>query len=125
MNRIDYLQAVIESQRSPIEVFMGMQEDKESAIIIDVRIGDKAFLKEKIAGALEIPLLALEANLATLDKTKLIYVTTWGASCTLAKQASIILINNGFQVLEIAGGNESWAATNLPMEEILVSEVKA
>lgn len=123
MNRLDYLNAVIDSQRSPIEVFMGMQEAPDSAVVIDVRIGDKVFLKEKISGALEIPLLALEASLQSLDKEKLIYVTTWGASCTLAKQASVILLENGFTVLEIGGGNESWKASGLPMEAIRVDEV--
>ncbi len=122
MNRVDYLQAVIDSQKSPIEVFMDMQSNPNSAIIIDVRIGDKVFLKEKVFGAQEISLIQLEEHLDSLDKSKLIYVTTWSASCTLAKQASIILIKHGFTVLEIGGGNESWKATDLPMEEIRLDE---
>lgn len=123
MNRIDYLQAVIESQKSPIEVFMDVQSNPESAMIIDVRIGDKIFLKEKVFGAKEIPLIELEEHLESLDKSKLIYVTTWSSSCTLAKQASIFLLQHGFTVLEIGGGNESWKTTNLPMEEISLDEV--
>lgn len=118
MERVDYLQAVIDSQRSPIEVFMGIQENKEAFEVIDVRIGDPEFLKEKIVGAKEIPLIALEDRLSELDKSKLIYVVTWSASCTLAKQASILLLNHGYQVLEIAGGNEAWKATGLPMQEV-------
>lgn len=34
------------------------------------------------------------------------------------KQASLLLLNHGDQVLEIAGGNETWKATNLPMQEV-------
>lgn len=118
MERVDYLQAVIDSQRSPIEVFMGIQENKEAFEVVDVRIGDPEFLKEKIVGAKEIPLIALEDRLNELDKSKLIYVVTWSAACTLAKQASILLLNHGYQVLEIAGGNEAWKATGLPMQEV-------
>lgn len=123
MKITEYLQAVIDSQRSPIEVFMGRQEEKNSAIIVDVRIGDPAFLKEKIQGAVEIPLIELGSRMRELDKNKIIYLTTWNASCTLAKQASIILLNAGYNVLEIAGGNEAWRTTNLPMQEIACPEV--
>lgn len=125
MNRLDYLQAVIESQRSPYEVFMGIQANKNESIIIDVRIGDKVFLKEKIQGAIEISLLELPTKLGLLDKSKQIYVTTWNGSCTLAKQASILLIQKGYQVLEIGGGNEAWKTSLLPMEEIVDCEVIA
>ena len=118
MNRLDYLQSVIDSQKSPIEVFMQMQEDPESAVIVDVRIGDKQFLKEKVLNAKEIPLDELGGRLADLDKSRQIYVTTWNSSCTLAKQASIMLINSGFNVLELAGGNEAWNAQGLPMVEV-------
>lgn len=121
MERMEYLQAVIDSQRSPIEVFMGMQENNEASEIVDVRIGDSEFLKEKIAGAKEIPLMVLQERLGELDKSKMIYVVTWSSSCTLAKQASILLLSNGYQVLEIAGGNEAWKSTGLPMEEVSVS----
>ena len=123
-NRINYLQTVIASQRSPIEVFMGMQQEPNSALIIDVRIGNPAFLKEKINDALEIPLTELHANLDKLDKNKLIYVSTWNYGCNLAKQASLILLSNGFNVMEIAGGNENWKATGLPMVELEQNEVE-
>ncbi|MGM0338814.1 MULTISPECIES: rhodanese-like domain-containing protein [unclassified Enterococcus] len=118
MTRKEYLQAVIDSQRSPIEVFMGIQEKPEAFEVVDVRIGDPAFLKEKIVNAKQIPLIELNERLTELDKTKLIYVATWSGACTLAKQASLILLENGYNVLEIAGGNEAWAATELPMEPV-------
>lgn len=121
MNRIDYLQAIIESQKSPMEVFMGVQDSPHANLIIDVRIGDKVFLKEKIANAQEISLLELPNAFKSLDKNKMIYVTTWNDSCTLAKQASILLIENGFKVMEIGGGNEAWKAMELPMEPIEVT----
>lgn len=123
MKRLDYLQAVIDSQRSPIEVFMGLQEKPEAFEIIDVRIGEKEFLKEKIMNAKEIPLIQLETQLDLLDKTKLIYVTTWNNSCTLAKQASLLLLSKGFQVLEIAGGNEAWKESGLPMSDLEQGDV--
>lgn len=121
MNRKEYLQAVIDSQKSPIEVFMEFQTTPDSVTIVDVRIGDKSILKEKIIKAIEIPLIELEKRVNELDKSKNIYVTTWSSSCTLAKQASIMLVEKGYQVKEIGGGNEAWKLMNLPMEEILVN----
>lgn len=118
MKRMEYLQNVIESQKSPIEVFMGMQEDASSYFVVDVRIGDSAFLKEKIAGATEIPLNILADNLEFLKDKKMVFLTTWGPYCTLAKQASIILLNAGIPCLEIAGGNQGWKETGLPMAEV-------
>lgn len=79
MERRDYLKVVIDSQRSPIEVFMGIQENKEASEVVDVRIGDPEFLKEKNVGTKEIPLLALESRMNELDKSKLFYVVTWSA----------------------------------------------
>ncbi|ALS02611.1 hypothetical protein ATZ33_14875 [Enterococcus silesiacus] len=118
MNRIDYLQAVVESQRSPIEVFMNLNEKPESGIIVDVRIAEKAFLQEKIKGALEISLIELPSKLDQLPQGRTIYVTTWSGACTLAKQASLLLLDAGFSVIEIGGGNVAWKESGLPMEEI-------
>ena len=119
MDRKEYLQAVCDSQISPMEVFMKQQETPDFYYIIDVRIGPKEFRAEKIVGAVEIPLIDLPQKLESLPRDKKIAVATWGAFCTLAKQASLMLLNAGFDVIEIGGGVAAWKELNLPVEPIV------
>jgi rhodanese-related sulfurtransferase len=99
-----------------MEVFMKQQENPDYYYIIDVRIGPKEFRGEKISGSVEIPLVELPQNLESLPKGKKIAVATWGAQCTLAKQASLMLLNAGYDVVEIGGGVAAWKESNLPVE---------
>jgi rhodanese-related sulfurtransferase len=118
MNRKEYLQAVCDSQISPTEVFMKQQESPDFYYVIDVRIGPKEFRSEKIVGAVEIPLTELPQKLDSLPRDKKIAVATWGAYCNLAKQASLILLNAGYDVTEIAGGVAAWKECRLPVEPV-------
>jgi rhodanese-related sulfurtransferase len=118
MSRTDYLQAVCDSQISPMEVFMKQQENPDFYYIVDVRIGPKEFKGEKIAGAVEIPLAELPKKLDSLPRDKKIAVATWGVQCTLAKAASLMLLNAGFDVVEIGGGVAAWKESQLPVEPV-------
>ncbi|MDR3307982.1 MAG: rhodanese-like domain-containing protein [Coriobacteriales bacterium] len=115
MSRKEYLQAVIDSQVSPMEVFLKQQESPDFYYVIDVRIGPKEFRGEKILGAVEIPLFELGPKLDTVPRDKKIAVATWGSHCTLAKQASLILLDAGFDVTEIGGGVAAWKESQLPV----------
>ena len=119
MDRKMYLQAVCDSQISPMEVFMKQQETPGFYYIIDVRIGPKEFRIEKIAGAAEIPLTILPEKLDSLPRNKTIAVATWGPYCTLAKQASLMLLNANYDVIEIGGGVAAWKECHLPVEPVV------
>ncbi|MDR3318941.1 MAG: rhodanese-like domain-containing protein [Clostridiales bacterium] len=118
MSRKEYLQDVCDSQISPVEVFMKQQEAPNFYYIIDVRIGPKEFRREKILGAAEIPLPELFAKLNSLPRDKKLAVATWGAHCTLAKQASLALLNAKYDVIEIGGGVAAWKESGLPVEPV-------
>ena len=118
MDRKEYLQAVCDSQLSPMEIFMKQQEDPEFYCIVDVRIGPAEFRAEKIPGALEIPLMELPQSLGSLPRDKTIAVATWGSYCTLAKQASLMLLDAGFDVIEVGGGLAGWKENGLPVEPV-------
>lgn len=115
----NYLAAVCEVQSTPIEVYMKAQEDPDFYSIIDVRIGENQFLKEKITGARRIPLNEMPSELNDLPKDKKIAVYTWNNDCTLAKHALLMLDEAGFEAIEIAGGITSWNNTNLPVETLV------
>ncbi|MDR2107900.1 MAG: hypothetical protein LBP28_00350 [Coriobacteriales bacterium] len=117
-DRTDYLQAVCDSQVSPMEVIIKQQQDPDFYYIVDVRVGPQEFKGIKIAGAVEIPLTELHQKLDSLPRDKKIAVVTWGVECTLAKAASLILLNAGYDVVEIGGGVAAWKAAQLPVEPV-------
>jgi rhodanese-related sulfurtransferase len=101
-----------------MEVFMKQQESPNHYYIIDVRIGPKEFKGEKIMGAVEIPLTELPQKLESLPRDRRIAVATWGTQCTLAKAASLMLLNAGYDVIEIGGGVAAWKESRLPVEPV-------
>jgi rhodanese-related sulfurtransferase len=101
-----------------MEVFMKQQESPGHYYIIDVRIGPKEFRGEKIAGAVEIPLTELPLKLGSLPRDQKIAVATWGTHCTLGKAASLMLLNAGYDVIEIGGGVAAWKESGLPVEPV-------
>jgi rhodanese-related sulfurtransferase len=101
-----------------MEVFMAQQKSPDAFHIIDVRIGPAEFRGDRIAGSVEIPLSELPSKLDSLPRDKKIAVATWGTQCTLAKQASLILINAGYDVIEIGGGVAAWKESGLPVEPV-------
>lgn len=48
MKCIEYLQAVIDSPKNPIEIFRESQKSQNPVMIVDVRKGPSAFLKGNI-----------------------------------------------------------------------------
>lgn len=116
-NRINYLNAVVESQLSPAEVAEMEAKNPDKVQHVDVRIAPAEFKKNKPLGAIEIPVIELNQRLNELPKDKLIVLSTWGTACTLAKKASIILLENGYEVVELAGGIASWEEYNFPVEK--------
>ncbi|TLG76742.1 rhodanese-like domain-containing protein [Culicoidibacter larvae] len=116
-NRINYLNAVVESQLSPTEVVELATSTPNKIQHVDVRIAPAEFKKNKPMGAIEIPVIELTQRLNELSKDKLIVVSTWGPTCSLAKQASIILLENGYEVVELSGGIALWEEFNFPVEK--------
>lgn len=110
----NYLQAVCNTQTSPMEVFMKQQEDASVYTILDVRMGPAEFLGEAIIGAKSIPLNELFNEIASIPKDKKVVVYTWGSECTLAKHALLVLLEAGYDTIELGGGIAAWKNANLP-----------
>jgi len=63
-------------------------------------------------------LMDLPQKLDSLPRDKKIAVATWGVQCTLGKQASLMLLGAGFDVVEIGGGVAAWKESRLPVEPV-------
>lgn len=116
MKNIDILKAQIELTVSPMDYLFLKKQNPENYILVDVRNAPAELKKEKIEGAIEIPLNQLESELSNLPNDKIIVVYCWDTWCNMAKKASILLLENGYQVKELTGGIASWKTLNLPLE---------
>lgn len=94
---------------SPEEATVRMDD---GAVLLDVREPD-----EWVAGhaptAVHVPLAALAANVDTFDKrTPIIAVCRSGGR---SERAAALLLQRGYDAVNLAGGMQAWAAGNLPI----------
>lgn len=113
MNRLDFFKARLEANMSPMEYVRSVKENPHQYLLLDVRVGPPDIKKDKIEGAVEIPLDQLEERLAELPKDKEIIAYCWDTWCTLAAKAAIILLENGYGAKEMHGGIAAWKTLGL------------
>jgi len=91
-----------------------MVQNDDNVTLLDVRTIEEFKKDGKIAGAKLIPLQVLSQNLKMIDKSKkvLVYCRSGSRSVT----ASRLLGNEGFTVINMSGGINSWKASSLPVE---------
>jgi len=118
MNKMDYFKAKIEATISPMDFLQATKAEPDKFMLVDVRNAPPHIMKEKIAGATIIPLTQIADRLSELPKNKTIVVYCWDTWCNMAAKAAIILLDNGFDVLELSGGIAAWKATQLPTETV-------
>lgn len=118
INKLEYFKAKIEATISPMDYMQMTKVNPEKFVLVDVRNAPPNLKKVKIAGAIDIPLMELENRLSELPKHKIIVVYCWDVWCNLAAKAGIMLLENGFDVLELSGGIAAWQAVKLPLEEL-------
>jgi rhodanese-related sulfurtransferase len=118
MSKLEYFKAKIEATISPMDYIQASKANPEKFVIIDVRNAPPQVMKQKIAGALHIPLSQLADRLGEIPKDKMIVVYCWDVWCNMAAKAAVILLENGFDVLELSGGIAAWNTMNFPIEPV-------
>lgn len=116
MSKLDYFKAKIESTISPMDFMQAVKSEPDKFQVVDVRNAPPHIMKQKIAGASHIPLMQLPDRLAELPKDKTIVVYCWDTWCNMAAKAAIIMLENGYDVLELSGGIAAWTTMNFPVE---------
>lgn len=122
MNKISYFQNRIESTFSPMDYMMEKKKQPEGYVLIDVRNGNQSLKKEKIQGALEIPLSELQNRLNEIPRDKEVILYCWDVWCNTASKAAILLINEGYKVKELNGGIAAWKTMNFPLVSLINDE---
>lgn len=119
MNQIEFFKSRVESTFSPMDYIQASNQNIDGYVLLDVRNGPSQLKREKIQGALEIPLLELENRLSELPKEKEIIVYCWDVWCNTAAKAAIILLGNGYKVKELSGGIAAWKTMNFPITSLV------
>jgi len=116
MSKLDYFKAKIEATISPMDFMQSVKSEPDKFQVVDVRNAPPHIMKQKIAGASHIPLMQLSDRLGELPKDKTIVVYCWDTWCNMAAKAAIIMLENGYDVLELSGGIAAWTTMNFPVE---------
>ena len=118
MNKMDYFKAKIEATISPMDFMQAAKAEPDKFLLVDVRNAPPHIMKEKVAGATHIPLMQMQDKLSALPKNKTIVVYCWDTWCNMAAKAAIILLENGYDVLELSGGIAAWKSMAFPTETV-------
>ena len=118
MSKLDYFKAQVEATISPMYFIRMREANPEKIMLIDVRNGTPEKMGKKIVGAINIPLENIEERLSEIPRDKTIVVYCWQPWCNLGAHAAIILLENGYDVLELRGGIGAWKAMDLPLEDL-------
>ncbi len=118
MNKMDYFKAKVEATISPMDFMQAVKTEPDKFLVVDVRNAPPHIMKQKIAGASHIPLMHLSDRLDKLPKDKTIVVYCWETWCNMAAKAAIILLDNGYDVLELTGGIAAWTTMSFPVESV-------
>ena len=76
-------------------------------LLVDVRKAED-FQTGHIPSAISLPKKELENNLDKLSKDKITVVYCYTQQCHLAARAALFLAENGYPVMELEGGIQTW-----------------
>ncbi|RBP99892.1 ArsR family transcriptional regulator [Bifidobacterium xylocopae] len=114
----DYLEAVLASSISPMDYMQARSRQPGAYVLVDVRNAPPEKKQVKASGAVELPLQELRGRLGELPRDRTIVVYCWDVWCNMGKKASLMLLEEGFDVMELAGGIAAWRQLGLPTENL-------
>jgi rhodanese-related sulfurtransferase len=118
MGKLDFFKARIEATISPMDFMQANKTDPGKMVLVDVRNAPPEKMGQKIAGAVSIPQTKIAERLSEIPKDKTIVVYCWETWCNLAARSAVILLENGYDVLELSGGIGAWKTMNFPLENL-------
>lgn len=116
MNRLDYFKARLDATISPVHLRQALDSRAAHICAVDVRNGPASVIKDRIPGALQMPLSVMLERLDRLPRNRELVLYCWDTWCTLAAEAAVLLLERGFVVREMYGGMAAWKALRFPTE---------
>jgi len=118
MDELNFFKQRVELTMPVRKFFRDRKSDPDKMLLIDVRNATPGDMGSIISGAIHIPESEIRNRLSELPKDKTIIVYTWDDWCNLAAHAAIVLLENGFRVMELRGGIAACYTLNLPTEKL-------
>lgn len=116
MNRLDYFKARLDATISPVHLQEALRAQSPHICAVDVRNGPAAVVRDRIPGALQVPLSVMLERLDQLPRNRELVVYCWDTWCSLAAEAAVLLMERGFVVRELYGGMAAWKILRFPTE---------
>lgn len=91
----------------PVELKEMIEKDRNSIEIIDVR-SREYYDKGHIPSAVSIPGSEIQMHLNKLSKDKINVVYCYSQQCHLGSKTALVLLENGYPVIELEGGFNEW-----------------
>jgi rhodanese-related sulfurtransferase len=85
--------------------------------LVDVRLPGPQ-VSWRIPGSLIIPAPEVGRRCAELPKDRPVVLYCWDSWCSLATQAALVLVEQGYRVQELYGGVAAWQAMGLPQASV-------
>jgi len=109
-----YFEDKLEFTTGPVELDRMIKSGENNLTIVDVREAED-FAKGHIPGAINLPKGTWDrAEGLSKDKTNIVYCYT--QVCHLAANACVVFAGQGFPVVELEGGFETWKEHDLDIE---------
>lgn len=106
-----------------LQVLITSDKRPENYQVVDVRY-PADFATSRIPGAINLP-KGQWKNVRVLDKDATIYLYCYTQTCHLAAQAAVELAAQGYKVVEVEGGWDTWVKSNFPVDEVRLKETKS
>ena len=110
-----HFEAKLGFETDPSDVRFDQQNSPDAFVLVDCR-SPESFAKRHIPGALNLPYRTVDAkSTSALPKDKLVVTYCTSVACNASTKGAARLAALGFQVKEMVGGIEAWAAEGYPV----------
>lgn len=113
MTKLEYFKARQEAEMSCMQYKRMIDAGSDLYLVLDARPGPPEMLKQTIPGAVRIPIGELAERLNELPKDKTIVVNGFDVDCSIGVNGCIMLLENGYDAMELKGGMASWLKLGL------------
>ena len=106
----------------PVELDRWIKGHEDNLVVVDVRAAED-YAKGHIPGAISVP-KDQWASPRGLSKDKINVVYCYTQQCHLAANACVRFASQGYPVMELDGGFETWKESELDIEEESANRIK-
>lgn len=102
-----------------LELLVSSKTNPSKYQVVDVRY-PADFAAGHVPGAINLP-KGKWANVKGLNREAILYLYCYNATCHLAAEAAVQLVRQGYKVVEVEGGWDTWVKNGYAVEQMAKS----